>query len=94
MSNTELLEEIKKLRKTLKLCLDAMTNHDSTDRCGYAFLITTDIVNKTLSAIPSCKDCEKPTNAGPCPGCGVIVCQNCAEQEGEFCDCVTETRGT
>lgn len=32
-----------------------------------------------------CKDCKKLTDAGPCPGCGIIVCQLCAEREGEFC---------
>lgn len=32
-----------------------------------------------------CKDCRKWTDAGPCPGCGIIVCQVCAEREGMFC---------
>jgi hypothetical protein len=32
-----------------------------------------------------CKDCGKPTDAGPCPLCGVIVCPLCAEREGSFC---------
>ena len=34
-----------------------------------------------------CCDCKKRTDAGPCPGCGLIVCQLCAEREGEFCNC-------
>lgn len=32
-----------------------------------------------------CKDCRKWTDAGPCNGCGIIVCQVCAEREGMFC---------
>jgi hypothetical protein len=32
-----------------------------------------------------CSDCRKFTAAGPCPGCGVVVCQLCAERDGEFC---------
>lgn len=32
-----------------------------------------------------CKDCGKLTDAGPCPGCGAVVCQLCAEREGAFC---------
>ena len=34
---------------------------------------------------PICADCNEPTDAGPCPGCGKRVCQLCAEREGEFC---------
>ena len=32
-----------------------------------------------------CKDCGKPTDAGPCPLCGALVCELCAEREGSFC---------
>ncbi len=39
----------------------------------------------TKAGIWKCSACEEPTDAGPCPGCGTVVCQNCAEREGEFC---------
>ena len=32
-----------------------------------------------------CADCGSRTDASPCPLCGKIVCQLCAEREGEFC---------
>jgi hypothetical protein len=32
-----------------------------------------------------CLNCGRRTEAGPCPLCGVVVCQLCAEREGSFC---------
>ena len=32
-----------------------------------------------------CINCGRRTEASPCPLCGVVVCQLCAEQESSFC---------
>lgn len=32
-----------------------------------------------------CVDCAAATDAGPCPGCYLVICQTCAEREGERC---------
>lgn len=37
-----------------------------------------------------CSDCRKYTDAGPCPLCGKVICQLCAEREGASC-CDDET---
>ncbi len=34
-----------------------------------------------------CHDCGTPTDAGPCPGCGLVYCLPCAEKPYAFCDC-------
>lgn len=35
---------------------------------------------------PPCSDCKSRTvPRSACPGCGKVVCQTCAEREGEFC---------
>src|SRR5690348_1716999 len=33
-----------------------------------------------LIGVVLCAECRYPTNAGPCPGCRVVVCQPCAER--------------
>lgn len=35
--------------------------------------------------VQPCHDCHGETDAGPCPGCGKIFCQPCAEKPYAFC---------
>lgn len=41
--------------------------------------------NPYRGAGPACADCGKRGGLSGCPHCGKVVCQLCAEREGEFC---------
>lgn len=35
--------------------------------------------------VQPCHNCQAETDAGPCPGCGKVFCQRCAEKPYAFC---------